>query len=81
MFLFVIEKEEFRLVFLQIQSELSQNEIDQLFSLIDQNEDDHVSFLEFLAVMIDPREVDIKEMNQVSSILLFLLLFFLILIK
>ena len=50
---------------LQIQSELSGKDIELLFDSIDQNGDGSISFLEFVAAMIDPREVDIKQMNQV----------------
>ena len=50
---------------LQIQSELSAASIDLLFESIDQNGDGTISFLEFVAAMIDPRKVDIKQMNQV----------------
>jgi hypothetical protein len=50
---------------LQVQSELSVKDIDLLFDSIDQNGDGSISFLEFTAAMIDPRQVDIREMNQV----------------
>ncbi len=50
---------------LQIQSEFSGKDIELLFDSIDENGDGNISFLEFVAAMIDPREVDIKQMNQV----------------
>jgi hypothetical protein len=55
---------------LQVQSELSVKDIDLLFDSIDQNGDGSISFLEFTAAMIDPRQVDIREMNQVCFLFL-----------
>lgn len=61
---------------LQIQSELSGKDIELLFDSIDQNGDGSISFLEFVAAMIDPREVDIQHMQEVRSIQLLLIPFF-----
>ena len=41
-------------------------EIDLIFNMIDQDGNKQISFLEFVAATIDPREVDIQEMNHVS---------------
>jgi hypothetical protein len=65
---------------LQVQSELSVKDIDLLFDSIDQNGDGSISFLEFTAAMIDPRQVDIREMNQVCSSLFRSLIAFLTLV-
>lgn len=64
-----IEKEEFRVAFQQVHPELAIKDIDLLFDIIDQDGSKSISFLEFVAATIDPRDIDIKEMNQAFKIL------------
>ncbi len=52
---------------MQVHPELSGKDIDFLFETIDQDHNGSISFLEFTAATIDPRFVDIQEMNQVRS--------------
>jgi calcium-dependent protein kinase len=60
-----IERSEFRIAFQQIYPQLPVGDIDILFDVIDQDDNKSISFLEFIAATIDPREVDVREMNQV----------------
>lgn len=60
-----VDKEEFRLAFKTTESGLNDVAIDSLFGAIDQDGNGQISFLEFVAAMIDPKEVDIQEINQV----------------
>jgi calcium-dependent protein kinase len=61
-----IDQEEFRVAFQQFHPEMTLADIDLLFNVIDQDDNKAISFLEFVAATIDPREVDIREINQVS---------------
>ncbi len=63
-----IDREEFRSAFQQFHPEMTLNDIDLLFDVIDQDDNKAISFLEFVAATIDPREVDIREMNQVRTL-------------
>lgn len=60
-----IEREEFHSVMHVINSSMSESDIDFLFDTIDQDGNQNISFLEFVAATVDPREVDIQELNQV----------------
>jgi Ca2+-binding EF-hand superfamily protein len=42
----------------------SSSEINQLFDMIDVDRNHRISFIEFLAAMLDPRTVDIQDLNQ-----------------
>lgn len=48
-----------------IQTQLSLVEIDALFDNIDIDGNGSISFLEFVAAMIDPAEIDINHMQEV----------------
>jgi hypothetical protein len=53
----------------QIHPELFPRDIEILFDIMDQDGNGSISFLEFTAATIDPREVDIREMNQAFRLL------------
>ena len=44
-------------------------DVDLIFDTIDQDGSKTISFVEFVAATIDPREVDIQEMNQAFRLL------------
>ena len=48
--------------------DLSADQTNSLFERIDQDENHCISFIEFLAATLDPKEVDLREMKQVGSI-------------
>lgn len=64
---FFVERDEFRMAMRQIQPDLSIQDIDLLFTIMDQDNNGSISFLEFMAATIDPRDVDVREMNQVQK--------------
>lgn len=45
--------------------DLSAAQTNSLFERIDQDENHCISFIEFLAATLDPKEVDLREMKQV----------------
>ncbi len=62
------EKDEFFAAMQQVNPDMSDRDIHVLFSTLDLDGNSSISFMEFMAAMVDPREVDIQEMNQVSEI-------------
>lgn len=69
-----VDREEFHAALAVTNPEMSQAAVDALFNAIDQDGNEHISFLEFVAAMLDPKEVDVAEINQVYMILPSLLL-------
>lgn len=63
-----LEIDEFRTAMAQTNPELSSKDVDILFQTMDQDGNGSISFLEFIAATIDPRDIDIREMNQVIPI-------------
>ena len=61
-----VDRQEFRTALHTMEPGMSDTAIDQLFSAIAQDDNQEISFLEFVAAMVDPREVDISEINQVG---------------
>ena len=61
-----VDRNEFRTALHTTEPSMSDRDIDRLFSAIDQDDNQEISFLEFVAAMVDPREVDISEINQVG---------------
>jgi len=51
------------------QETLSPEDADTLFQAIDVNNDRQISFTEFLAATLDPREVDVNELNKAFELL------------
>jgi calcium-dependent protein kinase len=64
-----LTKQAFRKAMKFASPDLSQIEIDQLFSAIDVDNDQQISFTEFLAATIDPREVDVEELGKAFRLL------------
>lgn len=60
-----LEIDEFRTAMAQTNPELNTKDVDILFQTMDQDGNGSISFLEFVAATIDPRDIDIREMNQV----------------
>ena len=52
---------------LMVQDQLTLLEIDQLYDSIDLDGNGSISFLEFVAAMIDPAEIDINHMHEVCA--------------
>ena len=49
--------------------QLSSNDIDSIFSAVDVNGDNQISFTEFLAATLDPRDFDIQSINTAFHLL------------
>ena len=64
-YLFIIEKDEFSTAMKQMNPELTTAQANALFQRIDQDENLCISFIEFLAAALDPKDVDLHEMKQV----------------
>jgi len=64
-----------------INPDLTQFQANTLFERIDQDENHCISFIEFLAATLDPREVDLREIKQVHFCTHFILLLFLLLLR
>jgi calcium-dependent protein kinase len=65
----VLERDEFRLAMQTLNPDLCYQDIELLFDIMDQDDNKTISFLEFVAATIDPREVDVQEMNQAFRLL------------
>jgi len=48
---------------------MSSEDVDVLFDTIDQDGNKQISFIEFVAATIDPREVDVSELNNAFRLL------------
>ena len=59
----------FRKAMNSVSPDLSPMDIDQLFMAIDVDNDKQISFTEFLAATIDPREVDMDELSRAFKLL------------
>ena len=65
-----LSKEEFTLALQHMSSgSISTALADQLFENIDANHDNQISFSEFMAATLDPREVQINELNKAFELL------------
>lgn len=64
-----VEREEFRIAMQSISPNLSLPDIDLLFDTVDQDGNNRIGFIEFIAATIDPREVDVKELNNAFHLL------------
>lgn len=62
----LVDRDEFHSAMAISNPEMSSTGVDALFNAIDQDGNQQISFLEFVAAMLDPKEVDIAEINQVS---------------
>lgn len=65
----LVDIDEFRAALSVSNPEMSSSAVDALFNAIDQDGNQHISFLEFVASMLDPKEVDIGEINQAFKLL------------
>lgn len=61
--------DEFRRAMKVMSQKLTNRDIDQLFETIDVNDDRQISFTEFLAATLDPREIDIEELGKAFRLL------------
>ena len=64
-----VDREEFHLAMKTVDPTLSDTDIDVIFEAIDMDDNKEISFLEFVAATVDPREVDIQELNQAFRLL------------
>jgi len=65
-----LERDEFVTAMKLMNPDLSAAQTNSLFERIDQDENHCISFIEFLAATLDPKEVDLREMKQVGVFLL-----------
>jgi calcium-dependent protein kinase len=63
-----VDRAEFRRACAEVNPNMTKRDVDALFDAIDQDGNKQISFLEFVAAMVDPRDVDVKEINQVKSL-------------
>jgi len=64
-----LDREEFHEAMKTVDPDMSHTDIELLFDSMDVDGDKQISFLEFLAATVDPREVDIQEVNQAFRLL------------
>ena len=60
----MLSKEEFSTAMSKIVPELTQLDLEKLFNIIDYDKNQSISYTEFLAATLDPRELDIGELNK-----------------
>ena len=65
----VLSKTAFRNAMKSVSPDLSSDEIDQLFTAIDVDDDKQISFTEFMAATMDPRKVDTDELSKAFQLL------------
>lgn len=64
-----ISRKEFHTAMEKLAPELGEDDVDKLFNLIDIDKNQQLSFTEFLIATLDPREIDIEELNNAFRIL------------
>ena len=64
-----VDSTEFKAAMRAVDSNLSEHDISVLFNAMDLDGDKEISFIEFVAATIDPREVDIQELNRAFRLL------------
>ena len=60
----MLSKDEFSTAMSKIVPELTQLDLEKLFNIIDYDKNQSISYTEFLAATLDPRELDIGELNK-----------------
>ena len=69
-----VDKDEFSMAMSRVDPSLSQRDMDVLFDAMDLDGDKEISFIEFVAATVDPREVLFSLLSLLSSPLSTLLL-------
>jgi calcium-dependent protein kinase len=64
-----LSKEEFRRALAKLAPELTVDDVDRLFDIVDIDKNQQISYTEFLVATMDPREVDIEEFNKAFRLL------------
>eukprot|EP01039_Chlorochromonas_danica_P000319 gene319-342_t len=64
-----ISKDEFHQALAIITPELTQDDISRLFDIVDIDHNGTISYTEFLAATLDPREVDMEELSKAFKLL------------
>jgi calcium-dependent protein kinase len=64
-----LSKKAFKKAMKSVSPDLTSMEIDSLFEAIDVDDDKQISFTEFLAATMDPREVDTEELGKAFQLL------------
>jgi calcium-dependent protein kinase len=64
-----LSRKEFQRAIAQLAPELSSTDIDRLFDMIDIDKNKQISYTEFLVASLDPREVDLEELNKAFKLL------------
>jgi calcium-dependent protein kinase len=64
-----ISRKEFHTAMTKLAPDLTEEDVNKLFDIIDIDKNQQLSFSEFLIATLDPREVDIEELNNAFRIL------------
>lgn len=64
-----ISKDEFHQALAIITPELTQDDVNRLFDIVDIDHNGTISYTEFLAATLDPREVDMEELSKAFKLL------------
>eukprot|EP01038_Epipyxis_sp_PR26KG_P005845 gene5845-8065_t len=64
-----LSREEFHQAMSTISEDLTPPDIDRLFGLIDIDKNEQISYTEFLAATLDPRDVDLEELSKAFKLL------------
>lgn len=64
-----VDRKEFHKAIKEVNPRMEAADVDKLFDTIDQDGNQQISFLEFVASMIDPRDIDVNEINQAFKLL------------
>jgi Ca2+-binding EF-hand superfamily protein len=64
-----ISRSEFHLAMGKLAPDLTNEDVDRLFDLVDIDKNQQLSFTEFLVATLDPNEVDIEELNNAFRLL------------
>jgi hypothetical protein len=64
-----LSKKEFQRALAKLAPELSSADVLKLFNIIDIDKNQQISYTEFLVATLDPREVDMEELNKAFKLL------------
>lgn len=63
-----VDRAEFNRACREVCPDMDHESIDALFRTIDQDDNKQISFLEFVAAMVDPRDLNVNEINMVCHL-------------
>jgi Ca2+-binding EF-hand superfamily protein len=65
----MLSRQEFERALHEISPDLSSQDINHLFDIVDMDKNKQISYSEFLAATLDPNEVDIEELSKAFKLL------------